>query len=97
MSLTVIAPAEEGVFEDASIHAIEPAHHGQLRIKTFWGTYEFFYKNCNRVNFNILMFTDNNDVFSDKFLIGNADEIDEVMNVIEAAKNLCEEAYNARA
>ena len=96
MSLAVIDPIEDSVFEDASVYVVEPAHQGYLKIKTYWGDYGFFYKSYNRLNFNILIFTDKDDV-CDRYLVGNADEIDEVMNVIEAAKNLCEEAYNARA
>lgn len=96
MSLTVMDYPEDSIFEDATLSIIEPAYEGYISVETYWGNYSFFYKSCNRINFNILVFTDDSDM-CDRYLIGNADEIDGVMDLIDTAARLCVEARDVKA
>ena len=80
MSLAVIDPIEDNIFEDVNVCVLEPAHEGYLAVDILCGDYSFFYKDCSRQTFNILMFTDDTDL-ENRYIIGNADEIDEVMKL----------------
>ena len=99
MSLSVIDPIEDGVFDVEKLEITEPAHEGFITIHMDWignETYNFFSGVCyvRRISDNIIVFNDDYDN-GDRYLIGDKSEIDNAMNLIMTARALNEEVWNA--